>query len=129
MLRYSVQPRDQIFVKDYWFLFFAKNMDKNIGKNISKTLSGKYSQKLPDHVKKFATDALKTTSKGVIQKTAKATGNLFGKKIADRITKVAKPLPQNNSETITNEQDKEIPKESYVSPEERQGIIDDLRLI
>ena len=38
MTKYSVQPRDQIFVKDYGFLSFAKNMGKNIGINISKTL-------------------------------------------------------------------------------------------
>ena len=59
MTRYSVQPRDQIFVKGYGFLSFAKNMGKNIGKNISKNLSGKYSQKLLDHAKRSATDALK----------------------------------------------------------------------
>ena len=35
MTRYSVQPRDRIFVKIYGFLSFAKNMDRNIGKNIS----------------------------------------------------------------------------------------------
>ena len=35
---------------------------------------------------------------------------------------------QNTSETVTNEHDKEIPKESYVSPEERREIIDELRL-
>ena len=35
MMRYSVQPRDQIFVKGYGFLSFAKNMGKNIGKNLS----------------------------------------------------------------------------------------------
>ena len=28
----SVQPRDQIFVKGYGFLSFAKNMGRNIGK-------------------------------------------------------------------------------------------------
>ena len=38
MMRYSVQPRDQIFVKGYGFLSFAKNMGKNIGKNLSKNL-------------------------------------------------------------------------------------------
>ena len=27
-MRYSVQPRDRIFVKCYGFLFFAKNMGK-----------------------------------------------------------------------------------------------------
>ena len=33
-MRYSVQPRDQIFVKGYVFLSFANNVGKNIGKNI-----------------------------------------------------------------------------------------------
>ena len=42
MTRYSVHPRDQIFVKDYGFFSFAKNMDGNVGK---------YSQKLIDHAK------------------------------------------------------------------------------
>ena len=37
---------------------------------------------------------------------------------------------QNNSETITNEhENKEIPKESFRSPEEWQKLIDDLRLL
>ena len=48
---------------------------KNIGKNISKNISSKYSQKLLDH------DALKTSSKRFIQKTAGATGDLIGKKM------------------------------------------------
>ena len=43
MTRYSVQPRDRIFVKGCGFLSFTKNMGKNIGKNISKNLSSKYS--------------------------------------------------------------------------------------
>ena len=46
-----------------------------------------------------------------------------------KITRVSKNLLQNNSERFTNENDKEIPKESYVSPEERQKIIDNLRSI
>ena len=70
MTRYSVQPRDRIFVKGYGFLYLAKNMGKNIGKNISKNLSGKYSQKLLDHAKQSTTDAFKTASKKAIQKTA-----------------------------------------------------------
>ena len=43
MMRYSVQPRDRIFVKGYRFFSSAKNMGKKIGKNISKNLSDKYS--------------------------------------------------------------------------------------
>ena len=54
----NIQPRDRIFVKDYGFLSFAKNMGKNIVKKISKNLSGKYSQKLLDHAKVSATDSL-----------------------------------------------------------------------
>ena len=41
-MRYSVQTRDQIFVKGYGFLSFPKNMNKNIDKTISKKLSGTY---------------------------------------------------------------------------------------
>ena len=67
-------------------------------------------------------------SKRAIQKTAEATGDLIGNKIATKITKVSKNPQQNNSETVTNEHDIEIPKERYISPEERQEIIDELRL-
>ena len=65
-------------------------MVKNIGKNIIKNFSGKCSQKLLDHAKQFATDALKATSTKVIHKTAEATGDLNDNTIANRITKVSK---------------------------------------
>ena len=35
MMRYS-EPRDQIFIKDYGFWSFAKNISKKIGRSISK---------------------------------------------------------------------------------------------
>ena len=50
---YLVEPREQIFVKGYGFLYFAKDMGKNLGKYISKNLNGKYSWKLLDHAKKL----------------------------------------------------------------------------
>ena len=40
--------------------------------------------------------------------------------------KIFKKLQQNNSETVTNENDKEIRKERYISPEERKKIIHNL---
>ena len=64
-------------------------MSRNIGKNISKNLRGKYSQKSLDHVKQSTTDALKTTPKRVIIKTAEVTGGLIGNKITNTITKVS----------------------------------------
>ena len=103
-------------------------MGKNIGKNISKNLIGKYSQKLLDHAKQFATDTFETASKRGIQKTVEATGHLIGNKIADRITKVSKNSQHKNSVAVANERDKEILEERYISPEERQEIIDELRL-
>ena len=54
---------------------------------------------------------------------------LIGNKIAGRITKISKNLQQNNLETVTDENDKEVPKDRYISSKERQKIIDNLRLI
>ena len=129
MMRYSFQPKDRIFVEGYKFLSIAKYMGKNIDKNISKNVSSKCSQKFLDHAKQSRTDALKTASKRAIQKTAEATGDLIGNKLANRIIIVSNNSQQNNSGTITNENDKEIPKERYISPKERQKLIDNLRLI
>ena len=52
---------------------------------------------------------------------------MIDNKIANEITKVSKNSSENNLETIIKENDKEIPKERYMSPEKRQEIIDDLR--
>ena len=83
-MRYSIEPKDRTYVKGYGFLSFAKKMDKNF--------SIKYGQKLLDSAKKSATDAVKTASKRVIQKTAEATGDLIGNIIADKITSVSKKI-------------------------------------
>ena len=58
MTRYSVQPRDRIFVENYGILSFAENTGKGIGKIINKYLSRKYSQKRLDHTKQSVADAL-----------------------------------------------------------------------
>ena len=125
IMHYSVQSKDRIFVKVYGFLSFAKNM----GKNISKNLSSKYSQNLRDHAEQSATDVFQIGSKRAMQKTAAATGGLISSKIANKIIKVSKNSLQNNSEAVTNEKYKEIPKQRYISPDERQKIIDEKRLI
>ena len=121
-MRYSIEPRDGIYVKGYGFLYFAKSMGKS--------LNNKYGQKLLDSAKKSTTDAIKTASKRAIQKTAEATGDLIGSKIADKITSVSKEkstkeLPNNNN----NETDEGLTthKKRYISPEERKQIIEELR--
>ena len=98
-------------IRGYGILSFAKNMGEN--------LSNMYSQKLIDSVTKTTTDAVKTAPKRAIQKTAKATDDLIGSKIADKITSVSKTSKelhsQNNFKKAKNET--EIPKERYISPE------------
>ena len=44
-----------------------------------------------DTTTKAGMDAAKTASKGVVQKTAKAIGDLIGNKIADKISSIGKP--------------------------------------
>ena len=53
-MRYSIEPRDQIYAKGYGYLSFARN----IGKNMDESLSNNYGQKLLDTTKKLATDTL-----------------------------------------------------------------------
>ena len=66
---------------------------------------------------------LKLLQKKSISKTAEATGNLIGNKIAYKITRVSKTSPKNNSETNEGE----ILREKCMFPELRQKITDDLR--
>ena len=117
-MRYSIEPRDQIYVTGYGFLSFVKNMGKS--------LSRKYGQKLLHSAKKPTTDAIKTASKRAIQKTAEATGDLIGNKIADKITSISKKSSNNN-----DDDGKELTahKKRYISPEERQQIINKLSLV
>ena len=59
-IRYSIEPRDKIYVQGMDFCVLQEIMGKNI--------SNKYGS-----VKKSTADAIKTASKRSIQKTAEAT--------------------------------------------------------
>ena len=108
-MRYSIEPRDRIYVKGYGFMSFARSM------------SNKYGKKLVDTAKKSATDAIKTASKRAIRKTAEATGGLIGNKIADKITSLSKKASNNNDD----DDDVKLAahKKRYISPEERQKLL------
>ena len=117
-MRYSVEPRDKIYVKGYEFMSFCR------------TMSNKYGKKLVNTAKKSATDAIKTASKKAIQKTAEATGDLIGNKTADKITSVSQKKSNNNNDDDDDDDVKlTTHKKRYISPEERQQIIDELRLV
>ena len=107
-MRYSIEPRERGYVKGYGFMSFARNF------------SDKYSKYLMDRGIDVSKAFAKTTRKKVLKETAKATGDLIGNKIADKITSASKK----SYDEVNNE----IPKERYISPKERQKIIDELKL-
>ena len=116
--------REIIYVKGYGFLSFAKNMGKNV--------SNKYGKKLLDSAKKSKTDAIKAASKRAIQKTAEAISDLIGNTIADKITSVWEKSTKelhNKDETKEEDVEKSTLNKRYISPEERQQIIEELRIV
>ena len=92
---------------------------------MGKSLSNKYGQIILDNAKKSATDAIKTASK-----TGKATDNLISDKITDKVTSASRISNKKISNNGTKK-DVEITthKKRYLSPKERQQIIDELRLV
>ena len=127
IIKWDIQLNQEIYVKGYGFLSFAKNMGKS--------LSSKYGHKPLDSAKKSTTDTIKTASKRAIQKTAEATRDLIGNKTADKIISVSTELhskkSNNNNNNNNKNEDVELTthKKSYISPEERKPIIDELMLI
>ena len=98
-MRYSIKPRDRIYVKGYGFLSFSKNMGRNLSSNTVKI----------DSAKESTTNAIKTASKKAIQNTAEATGELIDNKIPDKITSVWKT----SAKTLQNDEtdvERAIPK-------------------
>ena len=104
-MRYSTESKFRKYVKGYDFLSFARKF------------GDKYGKKLVDSARKTGIDAAKTASKRAVQKTAEATGDLIRNKIADKITSLGKPKEKTNKV-----------EETYILPENRQQIIDDLKL-
>ena len=95
-------------------------------------MSGKYIQELLDHAKQFAIDALKTVSKGAIQKTKKQQKQLviwLVIKLRIKLRKSLKISPQNSLETVKKMSlIKKYLKKIYIAREDRKKIIDDLSL-
>ena len=100
----TTEPRFRKYFKGYGFLLFARKF------------GDKYGKKIMDTVTKTGIHAAKTASKRVVQKTAAATGDLLGNKIADKITSIGKPKEKASKS-----------EEIFILPNKRQQIIDDLK--
>ena len=106
-MTYSTEPKFRKYIKGYRFLAFARKFGDKCGK------------KLMDTATKTGIEAAKITSKRVVQKTAEATRDLIGNKIANKITSVGKSKEKEKANK---------PEEIYILSEKRQQIIDDLKL-
>ena len=133
-MRYSIESREIRYVKGYGFLSFARSIGNKYVKKLMNTtiktgtnFNSKYGKKLTDTAIKSGKDFATIAGLKKIHKSAEATGDLIGNKIADNITSASKK--SQNEEIQSNEVNSEIPKESYIPPKERQKIIDELRLI
>ena len=77
-MTYSTEPKLIKYVKGCGFLSFARKFGDKCDKNLLDTAT------------KTGVDAAETASKQVAQKTAEATQDLIGNKIADKITSLGK---------------------------------------
>ena len=127
-MTYSKDNQIRKYVKGYGFMSFA-NLSKygkkflkflNFRHSIIRDTASKFNQsKYGKMLKNQGSEFGKLAGKKILTKSAEATGDLIGSKIADKITSLkVKDKPQE----IEEEQEIIIP------PDQRQQILDDLRL-
>ena len=110
-MRYSLEPLYRRYVQGQGFMSFARN------------IGDRYGKKILDNSLSAGKDFAKIAGKKVLNKSAEATGDLIGNKIADRIPKSARNKAQNEDDRIMEET-----QEIMIPPEKREQIIRDLKL-
>ena len=127
-MRYSIEPRERRYIKGYGFLSFARNFGNKYGKKLMNTaikasanFKSKYGKKLTDNAIKTCKDFAMTAGKKIVLKSAEATGDLIGNKIADKIISVSKK--PHDEEIQSTEVNNEIPKERYISPKKGNKLL------
>ena len=91
--------------------------------DVSKKYGNKYGRKLLDKSMDAGKDFAKIAGKKVLTKSAEATGEIIGNKIADRITRSSRNKAQKEDGRIM-----EGTQEILIPPEKREQIIRDLKL-
>ena len=110
-MRYSLEPNYRKYVQGQGFMSFAKNT------------GNKYGRKIFDKSIDTSKDFAKIAGKKVLHKSAEATGEMIGNKVADRITKSSRNKAQKEDDRIMEET-----QEIYIPPEKREQIIRNLKL-
>ena len=127
-MRYSIEPRERRDIKGYGFLSFARNFGNKYGKKRMNTaiktganFNSKFGKKLTDTAIKTGKDFAMTAGEKIVHKSAEATGDLIGNKIADKITSASKK--SQNEEIQSTEVNNEIPKERYISQKKGNKLL------
>ena len=96
-MRHSLEPEYRKYVKGYGFLSLARNFGDKYGKKLMNTaiktgtnFNSKYGTKLTDTAIKTAKDFATIAGKKIVHKSAEATGDLIGNKIADKNTSMGR---------------------------------------
>ena len=129
-MTYRTDNKIRKYVKGYGFMSFAKNLKSKYGKKImnkgisaaSKFNQGKYGNMFKKHGSEFG----KIAGKKILTKSADATGDLIGSKIADKIT-LLKVKDKSESERFPQETAEEQ-EDTNIPPEKKQQILNYLRL-
>ena len=122
-MRYSLEPHYRRYVQGQGFTSFARNIGNKYGKKIfdvGKSMKKEYGKKILDNSLSAGKDFAKIAGKKVLTKSAEATGDLIGNKIADRITR--------NKEQKEDDRIMEDTQEIMIPPEKREQIIRDVKL-
>ena len=125
-MRYSLEPSYRKYVQGQGFMSFAKNIGNKYGRKIfdkSIDVSNKYGRKILDKSMDAGKDFAKIAGKKVLHKSAEATGEIIGNKVADRITKNPRNKAQKEDDRIMKET-----QEILIPPEKIEQILRDLKL-
>ena len=130
-MRYQTENKYRMYIPGYGFLSFARKVGDKYGKKLMNTeihyakkfSNSKYGKKIIDTTKKEGTNFAKIAGKSIVQRSAEGTVDLIGNKIADKITSLGKSKNKEKKSEINE------PEEIIISPEKRQQIINNLRLL
>ena len=140
-MRHSLEPESRKYVRGYGFLSFARSFGDKYGKKLMNTaiktgtnFNSKYGKKLTDTAIKTGKDFTTIAGKRIVHKSAEATGDLIGNKIADKITSMGRSKELGSAVKPRSKKEKdetnimEETQEIYIPPEKRKQIIKDLKL-
>ena len=140
-MRHSLEPEYRKYVKGYGFLSFARNFGDKYDKKLMNTaikaganFNSKYGKKLTDTAIKTGKYFATIADKKIVHKSAEATGDLIGNKIADKIISMGRSKELGSAANLRSEKEKdetnimEETQEIYIPPEKRKQIIKDLKL-